>query len=162
MKSRRRFFTTGCCATATRWCRCWPTACAAARRAFEEQIAALAAAGVDLLVFANQQVYDTTIVDRTIDNVVNLVRTGQLTEARIDADQIHLYLEAYDWNRDFGGKALFTVESLKTGKGELHPAQAAMAEGNAAEVGAGEGLRPAHGRHRHRGRRRRSDLAGPV
>jgi beta-N-acetylhexosaminidase len=41
-------------------------------------------AGLDLLVFANQQVYDTTVVDRTLDTVVNLVRAGQLTEARID------------------------------------------------------------------------------
>ncbi|MEV4621622.1 glycoside hydrolase family 3 N-terminal domain-containing protein [Asanoa sp. NPDC049573] len=41
-------------------------------------------AGLDLLVFANQQVYDPNIVGETLDNVVNLVRTGRLTEARID------------------------------------------------------------------------------
>ncbi|WP_245736636.1 glycoside hydrolase family 3 protein [Micromonospora pattaloongensis] len=41
-------------------------------------------AGMDLLVFANQQVYDTRVVDQTLDTVVDLVRTGRLTEARID------------------------------------------------------------------------------
>ncbi|MEV0716487.1 glycoside hydrolase family 3 N-terminal domain-containing protein [Asanoa sp. NPDC050611] len=41
-------------------------------------------AGLDLLVFANQQVYDPNIVDETLDNVVNLVRTGRVTEAQID------------------------------------------------------------------------------
>ncbi|GAA1889994.1 glycoside hydrolase family 3 protein [Asanoa iriomotensis] len=41
-------------------------------------------AGLDLLVFANQQVYDPNIVDETLDNVVNLVRDGRLTEAQID------------------------------------------------------------------------------
>jgi beta-N-acetylhexosaminidase len=35
-------------------------------------------------VFANQQVYDTKIVDETLDNVVNLVRKGRMTEALID------------------------------------------------------------------------------
>jgi beta-N-acetylhexosaminidase len=41
-------------------------------------------AGLDLLVFANQQVYNPNIVDETLDNVVNQIRTGGLTEARID------------------------------------------------------------------------------
>ncbi|SNT60791.1 beta-N-acetylhexosaminidase [Asanoa hainanensis] len=41
-------------------------------------------AGLDLLVFANQQTYDPNVVDETLDNVVNLVRTGRLTEAQID------------------------------------------------------------------------------
>ena len=41
-------------------------------------------AGVDLLVFANQQVYDTNIVQSTVDNVVGLVRQGHLTQAQID------------------------------------------------------------------------------
>ncbi|WBB67607.1 glycoside hydrolase family 3 N-terminal domain-containing protein [Micromonospora sp. WMMD812] len=41
-------------------------------------------AGVDLLVFANQQVYDPNVVDKTLDTVVSLIRRGQLTEARID------------------------------------------------------------------------------
>jgi beta-N-acetylhexosaminidase len=41
-------------------------------------------AGVDLLVFANQQVYDANIVQSTVDNVVGLVRQGHLTQAQID------------------------------------------------------------------------------
>ena len=41
-------------------------------------------AGLDLLVFANQQVYDPNIVDETVDNVVDLVRDGHITEAQID------------------------------------------------------------------------------
>jgi len=50
----------------------------------DEAVALALEAGLDLLVFANQQVYDANVVDRTIDNVVNLVRTGRITEARID------------------------------------------------------------------------------
>ncbi|WP_329100543.1 glycoside hydrolase family 3 [Micromonospora sp. NBC_01699] len=50
----------------------------------DESVALALEAGLDLLVFGNQQVYDTKIVDETLDNVVNLVRTGRLTEARID------------------------------------------------------------------------------
>jgi beta-N-acetylhexosaminidase len=50
----------------------------------DEAVAMALEAGLDLLVFANQQVYDARIVDETIDNVVNLVRTGRITEARID------------------------------------------------------------------------------
>jgi beta-N-acetylhexosaminidase len=42
-------------------------------------------AGVDLLVYANQQAYNPTIVDQTLDTVVGLVRAGKLTEAQIDA-----------------------------------------------------------------------------
>jgi beta-N-acetylhexosaminidase len=50
----------------------------------DEAVAMAFEAGLDLLVFANQQVYDPKIVDETLDNVVNLVRTGRITEARID------------------------------------------------------------------------------
>ncbi|MBM0236366.1 hypothetical protein JNW88_02960 [Micromonospora sp. ATA32] len=50
----------------------------------DEAVAMALEAGLDLLVFANQQVYDARIVDETLDNVVNLVRTGRITEARID------------------------------------------------------------------------------
>ncbi|WP_323373460.1 glycoside hydrolase family 3 N-terminal domain-containing protein [Plantactinospora alkalitolerans] len=50
----------------------------------DEAVAMALEAGVDVLVFANQQVYDPKIVDQTLDNVVNLVRQGRLTEARID------------------------------------------------------------------------------
>ena len=41
-------------------------------------------AGVDLLVYANQQVYDPKIVDKTVDTVFKLVRGGHLSEAQID------------------------------------------------------------------------------
>ena len=50
----------------------------------DEAVALALEAGLDLLVFGNQQVYDTNIVDETIDNVVNLVRNGRIAEARID------------------------------------------------------------------------------
>ncbi|MGC1214808.1 MAG: glycoside hydrolase family 3 N-terminal domain-containing protein [Micromonospora sp.] len=49
-----------------------------------EAVALALQAGLDLLVFANQQVYDPRVVDKTIDTVVALVRSGRLTEARID------------------------------------------------------------------------------
>ena len=55
-----------------------------ARYGLDDAVALALAAGVDLLVFANQQVYDSRVVDGTIDNVVNLVRQGRITEARID------------------------------------------------------------------------------
>ncbi|MFD0823101.1 glycoside hydrolase family 3 N-terminal domain-containing protein, partial [Micromonospora zhanjiangensis] len=54
------------------------------RYGVDDAVALALAAGVDLLVFANQQVYDDTVFTRTVDNVVNLVRSGRLTEARID------------------------------------------------------------------------------
>jgi beta-N-acetylhexosaminidase len=41
-------------------------------------------AGVDLLVFANQQTFDPNIVTQTVDSIANLVRSGHITEARID------------------------------------------------------------------------------
>jgi beta-N-acetylhexosaminidase len=50
----------------------------------DEAVALGLQAGLDLLVFANQQVYDPNIVDETLDNVVNLVRGGRVTEAQID------------------------------------------------------------------------------
>ena len=60
-------------------------AAAITRRYRRDEATALAfEAGLDLLVFANQQVYDTKIVDETLDTVVDLVRRGRLTEARID------------------------------------------------------------------------------
>ncbi|MBO0867337.1 MAG: glycoside hydrolase family 3 protein [Micromonosporaceae bacterium] len=49
-----------------------------------EAVALALTAGVDLLVFANQQVYDPNVVKQTVDNVVNLVRTGRISQARID------------------------------------------------------------------------------
>jgi beta-N-acetylhexosaminidase len=49
-----------------------------------EAVALALEAGVDLLVFANQQTYDPNIVDETVDNVLNLVRRGRVTQARIN------------------------------------------------------------------------------
>jgi beta-N-acetylhexosaminidase len=60
-------------------------AAAIARRYRPEEATAMALeAGVDLLVVANQQTYDTNIVESILDTVVNLVRQGKLTEARIN------------------------------------------------------------------------------
>ncbi len=42
-------------------------------------------AGLDLLVYANQETYNPDIVNQTVDTVVGLVRAGHLTEADIDA-----------------------------------------------------------------------------
>jgi beta-N-acetylhexosaminidase len=42
-------------------------------------------AGVDLLVYANQQVYDAGVVEKTVNTVVKLVKDGTMTEAQIDA-----------------------------------------------------------------------------
>lgn len=50
----------------------------------DEAVALALEAGLDLLVFANQQVYDAKVFDETLDNVVNLVRQGRITQARID------------------------------------------------------------------------------
>jgi beta-N-acetylhexosaminidase len=50
----------------------------------DDAVAMALEAGLDLLVFANQQVYDTQVVDETLDHVVDLVRAGRLTPARID------------------------------------------------------------------------------
>jgi beta-N-acetylhexosaminidase len=41
-------------------------------------------AGVDLLVFANQQQYDQNIFDETVTTVADAVHSGRITEARID------------------------------------------------------------------------------
>jgi beta-N-acetylhexosaminidase len=42
-------------------------------------------AGMDLLVYANQQVYDPAIVDKTLDTAVKQVKSGNLTVAQIQA-----------------------------------------------------------------------------
>jgi beta-N-acetylhexosaminidase len=41
-------------------------------------------AGVDQLVFCNQAVYDTAIVEQTVDKVVSMVKANQITAAQID------------------------------------------------------------------------------
>ncbi|MEO3923540.1 glycoside hydrolase family 3 N-terminal domain-containing protein [Micromonosporaceae bacterium B7E4] len=50
----------------------------------DEAVALALEAGVDLLVFGNQQEYDPNVVGQTLDTVVRLVRSGRLTEQRID------------------------------------------------------------------------------
>lgn len=52
---------------------------------FEEAIQLALLAGNDLLLFANQQVYDDGIVARVVDLIEGLVRDGTIPEARIDA-----------------------------------------------------------------------------
>ncbi|MCW6003998.1 glycoside hydrolase family 3 [Micromonospora sp. CPCC 205371] len=41
-------------------------------------------AGVDQLVFCNQAVYDTAVVEKTVDKVLAMVKAGQITAAQID------------------------------------------------------------------------------
>ena len=57
---------------------------------FEEAVQLALEAGNDLLLFANQQVYDDEIVARVVDLVEGLVRAGTITEARIDASLARL------------------------------------------------------------------------
>lgn len=58
---------------------------AAITRAFgaDEAVVLALAAGDDLLLFANQQVYDPAIVGRAVDVVVAAVGSGRLPEARV-------------------------------------------------------------------------------
>lgn len=49
-----------------------------------EAVALALEAGVDLLVFGNQQQYDPKVVDETVNHVVDLVREGRVTEDQID------------------------------------------------------------------------------
>ena len=51
----------------------------------DEAIALAIEAGVDLLLFANQQVYDEDIVEHAIATVLGLVDSGRLSESRLDA-----------------------------------------------------------------------------
>ncbi|HEX6683130.1 MAG TPA: glycoside hydrolase family 3 N-terminal domain-containing protein [Candidatus Limnocylindrales bacterium] len=50
----------------------------------DEAVALALNAGMDLLVFANQQVYDPGIVTGVVDGVMKLLRDNRITEARID------------------------------------------------------------------------------
>ena len=50
----------------------------------DEAIALALEAGIDLLLFANQQVYDTDIVNHTIEAVLGFVASGRISEARLD------------------------------------------------------------------------------
>ena len=51
---------------------------------YDEAVALAIEAGIDLLVIANQIVYEPDVAARTIDIVEGLVRAGRVTEARID------------------------------------------------------------------------------
>lgn len=51
---------------------------------YEEAVALAIEAGIDLLVVANQIVYDEGVALRTIDLIEGLVRSGRISEARID------------------------------------------------------------------------------
>ncbi len=50
----------------------------------EEAIALALEAGIDLLLFANQQVYDARIVEHTIATIEGLVTSGRISEGRLD------------------------------------------------------------------------------
>jgi beta-N-acetylhexosaminidase len=50
----------------------------------DEAIALAIEAGIDLLLFANQQVYDAQIVEHAIATIVELVNSGRITESRLD------------------------------------------------------------------------------
>lgn len=50
----------------------------------DEAVELALGAGLDLLVFGNQQEYDPDIVTKVVDGVVTLVRTGKVTENQID------------------------------------------------------------------------------
>jgi beta-N-acetylhexosaminidase len=51
----------------------------------DEAVALAIEAGIDILLIANQLVYEPEVVRRTIDLVEGLVRAGRISEARIDA-----------------------------------------------------------------------------
>ena len=51
---------------------------------FEEAVALAIEAGIDLLVVANQLVYEPDVAARLVDLIEGLVTTGRITESRID------------------------------------------------------------------------------
>ncbi len=51
---------------------------------YDEAVALAVEAGIDLLVVANQIVYEPDVAARTIDIIEGLVRAGRVTEGRID------------------------------------------------------------------------------
>lgn len=57
----------------------------AQRYGYSEAVALAIEAGIDLLLIANQIVYEPTIVERTLDIVEGLVREGRIEEATIQA-----------------------------------------------------------------------------
>ena len=52
---------------------------------YDEAVALAIEAGVDILLIANQLVYEPDIAPRTIDMIEGLVRSGRISEERIDA-----------------------------------------------------------------------------
>jgi beta-N-acetylhexosaminidase len=52
---------------------------------FDEAVALAIEAGVDLLLIANQAVYEPDVAMRAVDLVERLIREGRISEARIDA-----------------------------------------------------------------------------
>jgi beta-N-acetylhexosaminidase len=52
---------------------------------YEEAVALAIEAGVDVLLIANQLVYEPDIAPRTIDIIEGLVASGRISEERIDA-----------------------------------------------------------------------------
>jgi beta-N-acetylhexosaminidase len=50
----------------------------------DEAVALAIEAGVDLLLFANQQVYDADIVNHVIEAVLGFVASGRISEGRLD------------------------------------------------------------------------------
>lgn len=55
-----------------------------------EAVALALQAGLDLLVFANQQVYHPRVVEETIDTIMNLIRSGRISEDRIDQSVVRV------------------------------------------------------------------------
>ena len=52
---------------------------------YEEAVALAIEAGIDILLIANQIVYEADVVERTLDIVEGLVGSGRIDEARIQA-----------------------------------------------------------------------------
>ena len=52
---------------------------------YEEAVALAIEAGIDVLLIANQIVYEADVVERTLDIVEGLVGSGRIDEARIQA-----------------------------------------------------------------------------
>ena len=56
----------------------------------DEAVALAIEAGIDLLLFANQQVYDADIVAHVTDAVLGFVASGRITEARLDESVVRI------------------------------------------------------------------------
>ena len=52
---------------------------------FDEAVALAIEAGIDVLLFANQLVYEPDVATTVVDLVEGLVRDGRISEERIDA-----------------------------------------------------------------------------